>query len=155
MTTAQKRIFAAVAGIWLLAGGAWAQSSVPLNINAVVPGMCKFMSSSYTINFGTLDPSSFADTSAGVSMAYKCTNGTAPVSVKVNNQASGGSVNIVNAAHSLPVTLTWNLPTDPGLGFGPIASVIRMGITGTIPAAAVQTAFAGTYAGSYPITITP
>ncbi len=156
MTFTKKKIFAAAACTLAFASGAWADVA-SLDITADVSGVCKFTTTNIAMPFGTLDPSSATPATASGPTVYRCTKGTSATSVKVNGAASGTVVTIANTADAtktLPVTLTWTVPTDVGLGFGP-GTIIRMPILGTIPVASLQAAYAGSYTGSYPITIAP
>lgn len=154
-----NKLFLALLGPYLVmsAGGALADTS-SLTTTADITGICKFASGPYSIPFGTLDPTSNSNAVKPTTMSYRCTHGTKASSINIGTGTGNPSpttVTIKNGTFSLPVSLVWLTPTDIGTGFGSGAIPIEFTVTGTVLAADLHTAVAGTYFGSYPITLLP
>jgi hypothetical protein len=156
MKTFTKGILAAVcASTLLFTGSAFAAGTTTLTVTGTVTGICKLSTGPYSIPFGTLDPSSTVNAVQSVTISYKCTNGTAASSIKVNTAASPTTVNIVSGANTLPVDLTWTVPATTGTGFAAAAPAITSVITGTVQVANLNAAVAGIYTAAYNIDLLP
>jgi hypothetical protein len=149
-------VAAACVGTLVFAGSAFAGGTQTLTPTGNVPATCVFTSGPYSMPFGTLTPGGGA-ASHTTTIAYQCTNGTAASSIKVNSAASPTTVNMVNTldATTLPVGLAWTVPATLGVGIGSTLASISMDINGSITAAAINTATAGSYTGVYNIDLLP
>jgi hypothetical protein len=154
-----NKLFLALLGPYLVmgAGSAFADSTT-MNVSAKISGICKFAAGPYAIPFGTLDPASSINATKFGLMSYRCTHGTVASSINIGPGAGSPTpttVLIKNGTYTLPVSLVWLTPTDIGAGFGGGVLPIQFKVTGTILASDIQTAVAGTYISTYPITLLP
>lgn len=140
----------AAAALLCAAGFSQAADSADINVSATVLGICKFQAASADLAFGNLDPSAGAAT-ASSSITYKCTNGTAAPTVDFNSGTGSRTMN--NGAETLAYTITLG-STSAGTGFGS-GQEKTLTIDGSITAAALENAKAGTYTETVQIDITP
>ena len=148
---------AACVGTLVFAGSAFASGTQTLTPTGNVPATCVFTAGPYSMPFGTLTPGGTSAVTQTTTVSYQCTNGTAASSIKVNSAASPVSVTMANTtdATTLPVGLVWTVPTAKGVGIGSSLSSITMDIHGSIAAADINTATAGSYTAVYNIDLLP
>lgn len=155
MTHTKKILLASVGAVALALGSnAFAAGTTTISISGTVSATCAFVTTGYVMPFGALDPSSTTPATQTTLISYQCTNGTAASSVKINGVASPTSVNIVNGASNLPVSLTWTVPATTGTGFG-AAAPITFNVNGSIAVADLNTAISGAYTGSFSVALLP
>jgi hypothetical protein len=156
MKTLTKGLLAvAAASTLLFAGSAFAAGSTTLTITGNVAATCKFTGGPYAIPFGTLDPASTVDAVQSVTIGYQCTNGTSASSLKINTTASPTTVNITSGTNTLPVNLSWTVPTTAGTGIGSSFGSINVPVEGRILVASLNAAVAGVYSGTYNVDLLP
>jgi spore coat protein U-like protein len=148
---------AAVLAYGSLSGAAMALDTHTLTVSASVSGVCKFSSSSSTLSFGALDPSSNSNATASGSTTFWCTKGTA-YSVADDDGLHETAVNANRMQHStdtteyIPYTLTYT-PTS-GTGAGPTAAA-TLSFAGAIQYNDYKGALAGSYSDTVTVTVTP
>jgi spore coat protein U-like protein len=123
--------------------------SQTLTVNATVVGTCKFSSATNTLAFGNLDQSATSDTTLDLDVTYKCTKNTASAGISI---PAGGTM--TGPGGNLPFTLAVAGDTAMGGGLGTAGTLLTAVVTGTIAAADVQAAEAGTYSTTVTLTIT-
>lgn len=151
-----------------------AADSATVSVTATVKAVCKLSASTYSMGFGTLDPSATGSPNGTgtATIGYTCTKGTAPSSVSVGGVSNGttGFSSSSSAAASaggdlastsnsatntdrLPYKITWTTPTTAGTGLG--ATATTFDLTGTITYANYSTVTADSYSGAVGISIAP
>jgi hypothetical protein len=145
---------AAVLGL-LGAASALASDSVTVTVNATVAEVCKFNSSTATLdlsNTGTgsdIDPSSATSATGSVGIIYRCTNGTAPVFTVP------GTVTLNNGANSMVATITY-AGGGNGTGMGNTAANQKtLTVSGSIAQSIFQDKAPGPYSNTMTVSITP
>jgi spore coat protein U-like protein len=145
-----------------LAGGPWlwpqavlAADSNNIAVSTTVIPICKFNSSTSTLNF-VMDPSSTADATASTSLTYWCTKGsTATVTTSNGLYAAGFSPRMRHTTLVtlfLPYTLSLVGATQTGLGK---TAPLTLTINGTVLNASYINAHVGTYGDTVTITVSP
>ena len=126
-------------------GNALSADTASIDVTAEVLGTCSFNTTSYTMDFGPIDPTSTGDIIATVNLDFTCTNGTDWDLDDVSGpQTMSDGTN--NLAYSIDAyTLTGN-----GLGVSQIVDV-----TGRIADTDYGTAVASTYSDTLTINILP
>ena len=138
------------------AAPAAAGDTATLAVTANVSGTCKFTTGSFTMNFGTLDPSAAANQAQATALTYKCTQGTAASSFSFDGAAvSPTSVSITNGTDNIPVALSWTVPATQGSGFGAGSSAISMNVTGNITGTNYANVSAGVYTKNVSVVVAP
>ena len=136
------------------AGSAQASDSLSVTVNATVVGVCKFFTSSPTVNItntGTgsnIDPSSATPAAGNAAITYRCSNGTSPaftVPATATITEGGG-------ATMTPTITSANTGAGSGMGSGNDKTLT---VTGTLVSAAFQNAAAGAYTGNITVSVTP
>lgn len=159
MTHTRRTLLAiACTGAMAFAGSASAAGSAVLGVITTIVGTCSFSSNNYLLAFGLLDPSTTADATQSVAVSYKCTNGVAASSIKIDGQNSPYATTIGTTrppSALLPVVLSWTTPTTAGNGFGAGATDITFNISGTIAAADINAALVGQYFSRFFISLLP
>jgi len=149
-------VAAAASAMWV-AGGAQAADSATVTVNATITGVCKFFTSSPTINItntgsgSNIDPSSATTASGNVPVTYRCANGTTPVftvpaSATVTCGACTGSPTMV------PTISSTNTGAGTGMGSGKDQTLT---VTGQITQANFQNSPVGAYTGTMTVSVTP
>jgi len=147
-------------GLALLAsGGVAAQSAVVSVVASVLSSSnCKFDNTTATLAFGTLNPANSGDATVTATIGFKCA-GSAPNATFAITHDSGLYETAANANRMKHATLTEYLPYSVGLSptnaTVPKNSEQTLTITGTVPEAAYQNAYAGAYSDSVVVTIQP
>jgi len=127
-----------------------------LAVSATVSGTCKFTTGTFTMAFGTLDPSTAANQTVTTALTYKCTKGQAATSFSFDtNATSPASVNITNGTDNIPVSLAWTAPATVGTGFGVGSTPISMNVVGDILAASYANVSAGVYTKNVAVVVAP
>jgi len=146
----------AAASTLVVAGGAQASDSATVTVNATVVAVCKFFTSSPTINLnntGTgsnIDPSSSSDATGSVGITYRCTNGTTPAftvpsSATVTCAACSGA--------TMAPTIT---STNDGAGSGMGSSNNKtLTVSGKITPANFENSPVGAYTGTMSVSVSP
>ena len=120
---------------------------------------CKFSTGTSSLNFGTLDPGNPSDSTVNTAVTFRCA-GSAPIATYAIGHDSGlyeTGVNAPRMRHAtipteyLPYTLTLN----PSSGSAPRNVNQTLTISGTVQGAVFQNAYAGDYADTVVISITP
>lgn len=141
---------------WLLAtgiGSALAADTNTLTVTANVTGTCKFNSTTSTLAFGALDPSSAGPATANATTAYWCTKGTiAAASADTGANPSGTTRRMKNGTEYIPYSLTLSGEAQTGLGKG---TSLTLGLAGSIANADFINAAAGAYEDTVTLTINP
>jgi len=151
-------VLAAMAFVVVMAGGAWADVSGTVNVNATVSGKCNAI----TANDLTLaiDPATASDvTSTGADTTVKCTNKkdfTVTAVSGTNVGASGTLSSTLKSAGKtdIPYTLTYT-SSFTGAGFGAAAAATTL-VTATaakVTTADANAAEAGSYTDAVLITV--
>lgn len=150
---------AKAAAITVLASVAGSAAAAPLSnsqtlaVSATVLGVCKFVAASTPMAFGNLDPSDSADATLTVDVSYRCTKDTVGTGLSFT-----GGVNrtMLDGGKSLAYTLSIDTDaTGTGTGFGASGAALTAKVKGTIAAAALNGAAAGTYSENVTMTIAP
>ena len=158
MTMFKKTLMAAACvSTLLMAGSAFAADSTLLTVSGDVAGTCKFFDAPYSMPFGPLDPSSTLPALKTTTINYRCTNGTMATALTINGPLNTATavVDLVNGTHHMNASLSWTTPTTLGSGFGASSTVIPVIVSGSIAAADLNTAWAGTYANTVAVTLAP
>jgi hypothetical protein len=138
------------------AAPAAAGDNAVLTVSATVSGTCKFTTGTFTMNFGTLDPSAVANQTQTTALSYKCTKGQAATSFSFDADAtSPASVNITNGTDNIPVSLSWTAPAALGSGFGVGSAAITMNVTGDILGVDYASVSAGAYTKNVAVVVAP
>lgn len=138
------------------AAPAAAGDTATLAVSATIQGSCKFTTGTFTMGFGTLDPSVAANQNQSTAVSYKCTKDTAATSFSFDGDAtSPASVNITNGTDNIPVALTWTVPATLGSGFGAGSTAISMTVNGAILATDYANVSAGAYTKNVSVIIAP
>jgi spore coat protein U-like protein len=137
-------------------GAAVAAGTNTLTVSASVVGVCQFSTTSSTLAFGNLDPSSTSDATATGSVAYWCTKGTV-ASTAAGNGANYDATNSIrrmkNGSDYIPYSL--NVTGGTGTGAGKGSTALSLSLGGTIINGDFINASAGAYADTVTLTITP
>lgn len=143
-------VLTSVAG---MAAAAPLSNSQTLAVSATVLGVCKFVAASTPMAFGNLDPSEANDTTLTVDVSYRCTKDT----VGTGLSFTGGTARTMSdGGKTLAYTLSIvTNATGTGTGFGASGGALTAQVKGTIAAAALNAAAAGTYSENVTMTIAP
>ncbi len=146
-----------VLGLVLFSGVAFAGDTNTVTVTANVVGTCKFLSSTSTLDFGSLDPSSGADVNASTTVNFWCTkNASYSITDDDGENESGSNQNRMKHEtiqnEYIPYTFTYS-PTS-GTGNGR-TSPITLNISGTVTFANYKDAAAGNYSDKVTLTIIP
>lgn len=151
--------------IWILAlglvlssvGPSLAADSATINVRAEVLGSCTIQSSPALMDWGALDPSTYATTALAGAVVFRCTTGL-PYSIDfagVVAPANGSSIARTMASGVNTLAYTANTLSDPtGVGLGG-ATDISYSFNVNLLAVDVQAAVAGVYTDSFTFDITP
>lgn len=149
--------FLAVGFLLTMSQKSTALDSATINVQATILGVCTISSSPALMDFGVIDPGTYATTSLPGTVDFTCTNGVAysidfaGVATPANGSAIARTMND-GGGNLLPYTV--NTASDPtGLGAGAVP--ISYGFDVTLAAADVSTAVAGVYTDSFTFDITP
>jgi len=138
------------------AAPAIAGDTATLAVSATVSGTCKFTTGTFTMAFGTLDPSAAANQTQTTALTYKCTKGQAATSFSFDTDAtSPASVNITNGTDNIPVSLAWTVPVGLGTGFGVGSTAISMNVVGDILGTNYANVSAGAYTKNVSVVVAP
>ncbi|MEW6324138.1 MAG: spore coat protein U domain-containing protein [Nitrospirota bacterium] len=140
------------------AGAGLAADSATINVRAEVLGSCTIQSSPALMDWGALDPATYATTALAGAVVFRCTSGV-PYSIDFAGSvapANGSSIARTmsdGSGNNLPYTAnTLSDPTGVGLGG---ATDISYDFNVNLLAADVQAAVAGVYTDSFTFDITP
>lgn len=128
-----------------------------LSVTATVVGTCKVTTSTGTLAFGSLDPSSATDGSGSSSdIQFWCTKGAAYTITDDNGLHEVGSQHRMQSdtlatAEYIPYNISY---TASGTGSGP-STPITLSVSGTVLNADYINASADTYSDTVTFTITP
>jgi spore coat protein U-like protein len=143
------------AAILAMAGAALAADSNNLTVQASVLGTCKFVSSTSTLDFGSLDPSVGTNVNGSTTTTFWCTKGvTSDVITAGNgNNYAGGKRQMIDSVSSdvIPYTLTL---TPAGVNAGP-TSPRTLTIGGQVLGTDYTAKSAGSYSDTVVLNITP
>ena len=147
----------AAAAIVAITGTAMAADTNTLTVQASVSGTCKFSSSTSTLNFGALDPSSAADANTNTTTQFWCTKGVTTDSITAGQGLhwSGAQRQMLAAGTSgdlIPYDLT--LTPDSNANAGP-TSPRTLTIAGSIVNADYINKTADNYSDTVTLTLTP
>lgn len=152
-----KPFFAVAIAIALIAvaGPGMALDQNTLTVSANVLPTCKFSSTTSTLDFGTLDPSSGANVPGTGTTNFWCTKGvtTEAFSAGNGNNFSGGSRRMAGPAGDyIPYSLT--LTPDGAANAGPTAPR-TLAIAGTVLGSDYTGKATGAYSDTVVISLTP
>lgn len=131
--------------------------NVAVTVNATVVSVCKFISTSATLNIrntstgSNIDPSSSTTATRNVGIAYRCTNGTVPAFTVPSNVTLTCAACPGTPTMAATITSTNN---GAGRGFGS-GQNRQLTVTGSITQAVFQNAKAGAYRGTMTVTVAP
>ena len=150
---------AAVSAAALLSFSVSAGDSVNMAVSANVIGTCKLVSVP-PLPFGLLDQVAAPNLNPpAVTVTYRCTKGTSPVSFTVGGSAaptySGLLANTTTPGDTIPYTITWAAPTTQGSGLGSAVAQVPVLLSGSMLGANYQNVTAGAYAHTVAVVITP
>ena len=129
----------------LVTGNALSADTASIDVTAEVLGTCSFNTTSYTMDFGSIDPTSTGDITATVSLDFTCTNGT-----DWDLDDESGPQTMSDGTNDLAYSIdAYNLS---GTGSG--ASQV-VDVTGRIADTDYGTAVASTYSDTLTINILP
>jgi len=136
-----------------------ASDSTTVTINATIVGVCKFFTSSPTMNInntGTgsnIDPSLTGDATGSAAITYRCSNGTAPTfTVPTTATISCSTSGSCGSSTMTPSITSTGGGNGTGMGSGQDKTLT---VTGTITAANYQNMSVGTYSGTMTVSIAP
>lgn len=140
--------------------GAFAAGSMNMEVSAEVRATCKLMNVD-AMPF-VLDPSAGGNVNQTSTVTYRCTKNTPPPKLTVgtigggtySSGAAGALVGPTGNAFTIPFSVKWTDPADPGNGLGTSGDQ-TVTLTGTILEAAYLDAPAATYSKLVPVAITP
>lgn len=137
-----KTVLQAILIICVLAmGNAFAQDTATIDVTAEVLGTCSFDTTSYSMDFGQIDPTGTGDVTANVTLSFTCTNGSG----WTLDDVSGNQTMTDGGTNSLAYSIGGY--TTSGTGTGNTQTVL---ITGSI----ADTAYGGAVAANYTDTLT-
>ena len=153
-----KNVLIVVAASSILAAtGAQAADSATVTVNATITAVCKFFTSSPTINItntgsgSNIDPSSATTASGNVPVTYRCTNGTTPVfTVPATATVTCGAC--TGSPTMAPTITSANTGVGTGMGSGKDQTLT---VTGQILQANFQNSPVGAYTGTMTVSVTP
>lgn len=152
----EKLIVAGLCAAGLLASGAALSADTnTLTVTASVTGTCKFSSTTSTLDFGALDPSSASNATATNTTSYWCTKGSVASTTAGNgNNYSGSSRQLKGpgASDLIPYSLSLTGGTQTGAGK---STPLTLTMNGGINNADYINATAGAYSDTVTLTITP
>lgn len=155
----KNKVFFIALAVLAAGGAAWGADTNTLTVSASVKGTCKFSSSTSTLAFGQLDPSSSAPVNATNTTNFWCTKnistsialaagmGSNPPSAEGKRQMKDSVSNDL-----IPYSLT--LSADSGPNQGP-AFPRTLTISGTVLAVDYIGKSEGSYSDSVLLTFTP
>ncbi len=139
----------------LAATQASAGDSVSVTVNATVTGVCLFNVSTATLNLtnigsgSQIDPSNATSATGSLPIAYRCSNGTAPVFTVP------ASLTLNNGSDSMAATIAYT-GGGPGTGMGNTAANQKtLTINGSIAQTIFQDKPAGIYTNTMTVSINP
>jgi len=141
----------------LFSGVTFAIDTNTVTVTANVVGTCKFLSSTSTLAFGSLDPSSGSDVNASTSVNFWCTK-NASYSITDDDGLYESGTNGNRMRHEsieteyIPYTFSYS-PTS-GIGSGK-TTPITLTISGSIANANYRDAAVGNYSDTVTLTINP
>jgi spore coat protein U-like protein len=145
----------------LMTGGVMAAGTNTLTVSAVVlsKSNCKFNSATSTLNFGSLNPASSVDVTATASIVFVC-RGSAPIATFFMSDddglyETGFDANRMRHATVLTEHLPYSLTLSPITASVPKNVNQTLTLTGTVRAVDYQIAYAGGYADTVILTISP
>jgi hypothetical protein len=143
----------------LAAGTAEASDSVSVTVNATIVGVCKFFTTTPTINItntGTgsnIDPSAAGPASGNVDILYRCSNGTSPsFTVPASATVTCTTAGNCGASTMVPTVSSTNTGAGTGLGSGKDQT---LNVVAQITQANYQNAQVGSYSGTMTVSVTP
>jgi hypothetical protein len=136
-----------------------ASDSTTVTINATIVGVCKFFTSSPTMNInntGTgsnIDPSLTGDATGSAAITYRCSNGTAPTfTVPATATISCTTSGTCGSSTMTPTISSTGGGNGTGMGSGQEKTLT---VTGTITSTSYQNMSVGSYAGTMTVSIAP
>jgi len=145
----------------VLPGTAGAADSATVAVGATVlsKSNCKFNSASTALSFGAIDPAGSADATATASLIVKCA-GAAPLAtffIAHDSGLYGASPSALRMRHAtLPAEyLPYGLTLDPVTASVPKNTKVTLTLSGKVTATDYQNAYAGNYADTVTLTLTP
>lgn len=132
----------------IFAGTALAAGTATVNVSATVLGTCSFDTTSYTMNFGSINTTDTGAKTATATLAFTCSNGT-PWTL---DDVSAVSHNLTGGVTGSSLAYSIGAYTTSGTGTGATQNVT---LTGTIAQAAYSVAAADAYTDSLTININP
>jgi spore coat protein U-like protein len=147
---------ATVLGLILGIGVSFASDTNTVTVQANVVGTCKFLSSTSTLDFGSLDPSSGRDVNASTTVQFWCTKNTNySISDDDGLYESGADQNRMKGpGESDYISYTFSYSPASGTGSGR-TTPITLTISGSIAYANYKDAAAGNYSDTVVLTISP
>ncbi len=154
----KKRILLVAAIALVMSGGAaTALDTATVTVSAIVPDTCRFNTTTATLAFGVLDPSTAPAVATSTNLSFWCTSGASytitdddglyETAVDANRMQS----TTLAVFEYIPYTITYN-PT--GTGLGP-ANPITLNITGNIAAGSYASNSGDVYEDTVTLTINP
>ncbi len=150
-------VLAMVLGLVLSIGVSFASDTNTVTVQANVVGTCKFLSSTSTLNFGSLDPSVGGDVNASTTVQFWCTkNATYSITDDDGLYESGTDSNRMrhetDTNEYIPYTFSYSPASGSGQGR---ATPITLTISGIVRSSDYQNVGAGNYSDTVTLTITP
>jgi len=150
-------VLAMVLGLVLGIGVSFASDTNTVTVTANVVGTCKFLSSTSTLAFGSLDPSSGSDVNASTTVQFWCTKNANYSIIDDNgsNEETGSDVHRMKGPGTnnyIPYTFEYTPTSGQGNGR---TNPIDLKISGTVKFTDYQNAVAGDYSDTVVLTITP
>jgi hypothetical protein len=146
-----------------LAGAATAQAgsnSLAVTATVISKGVCKFQTSSATLNFGTINPASTATATASTTIQVRCTGAGSNSTVTYSLAAGNGLYPLGAGLRQMRNTTTttefmaYSLTVPPGATI-PKNTITNVTISGSVAPAAFQNAAAGGYSDTVVLTLDP
>lgn len=147
---------AMVLGLILFSGVAFAEDTNTVTVTANVVGTCKFLSTTSTLAFGPLDPSSGADVNANTSVQFWCTKNASYTITDDDGlyELLNGTQSMKHSSLNEYIPYSFSYSPTSGTGSGRTAP-ITLNISGTVTFANYQNAAAGEYSDTVILTINP
>lgn len=150
-------VLAMVLGLVLGIGVSFASDTNTVTVQANVFGTCKFLSTTSTLAFGSLDPSSGSDVNASTTVQFWCTKNTSYSITDDDGLYESGPNGNRMRHESIPTEyIPYKFSYSPASGTGSgKTKPITLTISGSIAYTDYRDAAAGLYSDTVTLTINP
>ncbi len=155
----QLVFIAVLVGAALLLPRPVAAATLSLSATVLSKNICRFVTTTATLPFGTLDPSNAVDITATATLTFRCQGSTPLATFLISDDdglyETGANANRMVHAVDAAVFMAYNLSYTPTTATVPRLTNQTLTVTGTLPAAAYATAIVGSYSDTVVLSINP